>query len=82
MKRLAGLAIIFAGAITLAFGLLATSFVQDSLPINFPSSGSSHSYFRVVPAEPQPPSYVAPSLIVVGIFAVAIGIFIRRKNAV
>ena len=82
MRRVAGTAAIVIGAIAFLLGLFCTPYVQGLLPLSFVNGGGEHTYYRAVPATPQTPSYAAPLLMLVGGITIAIGIAVRRKNAV
>ena len=86
MKRFAGITLIVLGTVVVVWGVLATQFVQDLMPIHLPSSGETHTYLRWVPADPaqasSPSPFLAPGLIIVGLIAVVVGARMGRRGAV
>jgi len=82
MKRLAGSILVILGILAVLIGLAGTPFVQDLMPVTSPFAGNSHTYLRMVPADPAPSPYAAVAVICAGFIAIVAGLFLRRRGAV
>jgi len=82
MKRLAGSILVILGILAVLFGFACTPFVQDLMPVTSPFAGNSHTFLRMVPADPVPSPYAAAAVICAGLISIVAGLFLRHRGAV